>query len=49
LDNSDWTRNADYLPNRLEAQKDSVNVICGAKAQNNPENVFGVLVMGGKA
>eukprot|EP01071_Lankesteria_metandrocarpae_P009150 Lankesteria_metandrocarpae@DN5146_c0_g1_i2.p1 len=45
VDNSDWSRNADYLPTRFEAQHDCVNLICGAKMQANPENAVGVLTM----
>ena len=42
LDNSEWMRNGDYLPTRLEAQADAVNLITGAKTQSNPENVVGM-------
>ncbi|CAA2966575.1 26S proteasome non-ATPase regulatory subunit 4 homolog [Olea europaea subsp. europaea] len=41
-------RNGDYSPNRFQAQTDTVNLICGAKTQLNPENTVGVLTMAGK-
>ena len=31
VDNSEWMRNGDYLPSRIEAQQDAVNLICGMK------------------
>jgi len=49
LDNSDWMRNGDYTPTRLEAQQDAINLICGAKTQQNPENTVGVLAGAGKS
>jgi len=49
IDTSDWMRNGDYLPTRLEAQQDAVNLICGAKTQSNPENTVGVVAFGGKS
>jgi len=45
LDNSDWMRNGDYLPSRLEAQQDAVNFICAAKIQSNPESTVSVMTM----
>ena len=36
VDNSDWTRNGDYIPTRFEAQHDAVNLVTGAKTQQNP-------------
>ncbi|PIA57331.1 hypothetical protein AQUCO_00600220v1 [Aquilegia coerulea] len=48
IDNSEYTRNGDYAPNRFQAQADAVNLICGAKTQSNPENTVGVLTMAGK-
>lgn len=48
LDNSEWMRNGDYVPSRLEAQHDAINLICGAKTQSNPENVVGVIACSGK-
>ncbi|KAL5698337.1 hypothetical protein ACHQM5_029390 [Ranunculus cassubicifolius] len=48
IDNSEYTRNGDYVPTRLQAQADAVSLICGAKTQSNPENTVGVLTMAGK-
>ncbi|KAK9129471.1 hypothetical protein Sjap_009958 [Stephania japonica] len=48
IDNSEWTRNGDYSPNRFQAQAEAVNLICGAKTQSNPENTVGILTMAGK-
>ncbi|XP_038973941.1 26S proteasome non-ATPase regulatory subunit 4 homolog isoform X2 [Phoenix dactylifera] len=48
IDNSEWMRNGDYSPTRLQAQVDAVNLICGAKTQSNPENTVGILTMAGK-
>jgi len=45
LDNSEWMRNGDYFPSRMEAQIDAVNVVMGWKFQSNPENTVGVLKM----
>ena len=41
-------RNGDYVPSRLEAQSDAVNVIFSAKTQSNPENTVGLMTMAGK-
>ncbi|CAG8705237.1 3974_t:CDS:2, partial [Acaulospora morrowiae] len=49
LDNSEWMRNGDYTPTRLEAQKDAVNYIFGTKTQSNAENTVGMLTMAGKS
>jgi len=49
LDNSDYMRNGDYTPTRLEAQQDAINLIAGAKTQQNPENTVGVLAGAGKS
>ena len=48
LDNSEYARNADYAPSRLEAQTDAANLISGAKTQAHPENVVGVALMSGE-
>lgn len=49
LDNSDWMRNGDYAPSRMEAQQDAANLICNAKTQSNPENNVALLAMAGKS
>jgi len=48
VDNSDFMRNGDFLPTRLAAQQDAVNVVCNAKTRGNPENNVGLLTMAGK-
>eukprot|EP00736_Rhodelphis_marinus_P001728 Rmarinus@m.2106 len=47
MDNSEWMRNGDYPPSRLDAQNDAVNIICGAKIQAHPENTVGLLSTAG--
>ncbi|GLD99508.1 hypothetical protein PINS_up008234 [Pythium insidiosum] len=49
LDNSEWMRNGDYIPTRLEAQHDAANLLCGAKTQSNPESTVGILTMAGRS
>ncbi|KAL9654992.1 hypothetical protein ABK040_008779 [Willaertia magna] len=46
VDNSEFMRNGDYSPSRMEAQLDAANLICGSKTQSNPETTIGVLTMG---
>lgn len=38
VDNSEWMRNGDFLPTRIQAQQDAVSIICNAKTRQNPEN-----------
>lgn len=45
LDNSEFMRNGDYMPTRIEAQQDAVNLICAAKTQQNPESTVSVMTM----
>jgi 26S proteasome regulatory subunit N10 len=45
LDNSEYMRNGDYMPTRIEAQQDAVNLICAAKTQQNPESAVAVMTM----
>lgn len=47
IDNSEFTRNGDYLTNRFEAQLDAVDLIFQAKTNSNPENTVGLLASGG--
>jgi len=47
LDNSEWMRNGDYTPTRMEAQHDAANLVCGSKTQQNPESTVGILTMAG--
>ena len=47
LDNSEWMRNGDCSPSRLDAQYDAAFLVCNAKMQENPENSVGSLTHGG--
>ncbi|KAL0254380.1 proteasome regulatory particle base subunit rpn10 [Diplodia seriata] len=47
VDNSESSRNGDYVPSRFEAQEDAVNLIFSAKIQSNPESSVGLMSMGG--
>ena len=47
VDNSEPSRNGDYLPTRWEAQRDAANLIFHTKTQSNPESSCGLLSMGG--
>ena len=42
-------RNGDYQPSRLDAQKEAIQMIAGAKLQQNPENTVGLITMAGRA
>lgn len=48
LDSSEWMRNGDYLPSRLEAQQDAASLISSDRTRNNPENTVGILSMASK-
>jgi 26S proteasome regulatory subunit N10 len=48
VDNSDWSRNGDYLPTRWEAQQDAVALIANAKFQAHAESSVGLMTMAGK-
>ncbi|XP_044752290.1 26S proteasome non-ATPase regulatory subunit 4 [Coccinella septempunctata] len=45
VDNSDYMRNGDYLPTRLQAQQDAVNLVCHSKTRSNPENNVALLTL----
>lgn len=45
VDNSDYMRNGDFLPTRLQAQQDAVNLVCHSKTRSNPENNVGLLTL----
>lgn len=45
VDNSEYMRNGDYLPTRLQAQQDAANLICRSKLRANPENNMALLSM----
>ncbi|KAG5519961.1 hypothetical protein PMAC_000238 [Pneumocystis sp. 'macacae'] len=48
MDNSEFARNGDYLPTRLGSQKDAINLIFSSKMRAHPENLIGLMSMGGK-
>lgn len=43
VDNSEWMRNGDFIPTRLDAQGDAINMACRAKLRQNPENTVGLM------
>ncbi|KAG5446554.1 26s proteasome regulatory subunit 6B [Clonorchis sinensis] len=43
VDDSDFMRNGDFMPSRLQAQNDAVSLICQSKRQRNPENTLGLI------
>ncbi|XP_031563054.1 26S proteasome non-ATPase regulatory subunit 4-like [Actinia tenebrosa] len=45
VDNSEWTRNGDFLPTRIQAQQDAVSLICHSKTRQNPENNIGLMTL----
>ena len=45
VDTSDFMRNGDFVPTRLQAQQDAVNVITHSKTRSNPENNVGLLTL----
>ncbi|XP_018014291.1 26S proteasome non-ATPase regulatory subunit 4 [Hyalella azteca] len=49
VDNSEYMRNGDYLPTRLQAQQDAVNTICRFKLRSNPENNVGLITLSNNA
>ena len=47
VDNSEWSRNGDYQPNRWESQQEAVNTIAAMQTNSNPGNSVGILAMAG--
>ncbi|KAJ2780857.1 proteasome regulatory particle base subunit rpn10 [Coemansia javaensis] len=47
IDNSEWSRNGDYMPTRYQAQIDAVRFLFGHKTNDNPENKVGVISSAG--
>ncbi|KRZ19182.1 26S proteasome non-ATPase regulatory subunit 4 [Trichinella zimbabwensis] len=45
VDSSDYMRNGDYFPNRLQAEIEAITLIVQCKLRSNPENQVGVLAM----
>lgn len=48
IDNSDWCRNGDYVPNRFQSEIAAANIIIENRCETNPENSLGVVTMAGK-
>lgn len=48
MDNSEYTRNGDYSPSRMETMQDAANLVSNAKIQSNPENTVGVMALAGR-
>jgi len=48
VDNSEWMRNGDYVPTRMDSQADAVNLICNTKT-SNPESAVGVMTMASRS
>ncbi|RMZ83482.1 hypothetical protein DV737_g1528, partial [Chaetothyriales sp. CBS 132003] len=47
LDNSEASRNGDYLPDRFKAQSEVLSLIFNAKTSANPESAVGLMSMAG--
>ncbi|VDN57652.1 unnamed protein product [Dracunculus medinensis] len=45
LDNSEWMRNGDFTPTRLQCQQDAANLVIQCKLRSNPENAVGIISM----
>lgn len=44
-DTSEYMRNGDFVPTRIQAQQDAVNLVCLSKTKSNPENNVGLITM----
>lgn len=49
LDNSEWMRNGDFIPSRMEAMRDAANLVCDIKVKQNPESSVGLVAGGGES
>lgn len=47
VDNSEYMRNGDFLPTRLQAQQDAVGLITQSKLRSNPESNVGLMTLSG--
>jgi len=45
VDNSQYMRNGDFLPTRLQAQQDAVNLITHSKTRANPESTVALMTL----
>ncbi|XP_035675234.1 26S proteasome non-ATPase regulatory subunit 4-like [Branchiostoma floridae] len=48
VDNSEYMRNGDFIPTRIQALVDAVNMVCHSKSRSNPENNVGLMTMSGR-
>lgn len=48
LDNTEWMRNGDYPPSRLEAQNEAALLAFNAKRRGNAESQLAIMTMGSK-
>lgn len=46
LDGSEYMRNGDYVPTRMEAMKDAAGLLCRIKTDVNPESTVGIVACG---
>jgi 26S proteasome regulatory subunit N10 len=45
VDNSEYMRNGDMIPDRLLAEKDAVSIVCSSVLALNPENKVGIVTL----
>ena len=45
VDDSDYMRNGDFVPTRMAALQDAVNIVSLQKTRTNPENNVGLLTL----
>lgn len=45
VDTSEYMRNGDFVPTRIQAQQDAVNLVCLSKTRSNPENTVGLITL----
>lgn len=45
VDNSEYMRNGDFIPSRLDAQRDAVDLVCHSKISSNAENDVGLMTI----
>lgn len=47
IDNSEWSRNGDFTPQRFQAQVDAITLIAGSKTGQNAETGVGIVDIAG--
>lgn len=45
VDNSEYMRNGDFIPTRLQAQQDAVDLVCHSRTSSNAENNVGLITI----